>query len=213
MNKKKIVVILIALLMIPMFFSIQGTFAKYKSTVKNTDNARVAKWNVNVDTTIDLFKDSYITGVKSLNNDKVVAPGTEGEYTFTISGAPETNYKLSLDAVGKDDIGRILYDFDDMCPTTDIDMLALCILSTFSTDVVYPANQPVDYDTESGEQMTHTIRWRWLYEEGEDKDLIDSLKGKNAIVDSNNAGYQLQDKVQLTFKIVAEQTDEEANNE
>jgi len=213
MNKKKIVVALIVLAMIPMFFSIQGTFAKYRSSIEVTDSARVAKWDVNVEKSIDLFQDSYITGVQSLNGNKVVAPGTEGEYTFTISGAPETNYKLRIDASGEDHIGRIEYDFDDSCSTTDIKTLAWCIESTFSIDVVYPANQPVDYDTEIDEQMTHTIRWRWVYDEGEATDYIDSLKGKNAVVDPNSAGYETQDRVKLLFKIVAVQTDEEANYE
>lgn len=211
MKKRVIVMTLLVLATVALIFSVQSTFAKYKTSYTKTDNARVAKWGVNIEKSIDLFSSSYASGVASIDKSKIVAPGTEGEYVFTISGAPETNYKLRIDATGTDTIGRLEYDFDDMCPTTDIRELARCIQETFNRDIVYPANQPVDYDLETGEQWTHTISWRWLYEQGDLEDQKDTIKGKEAVIDKNDPKYSSQGMVTLSFKIVAEQAKEIAD--
>lgn len=96
-------------------YSVSGTYAKYISTIGGTDKARVAKWSFNDGAEeIDLFKESY-TGangkyVQSLGCtgegdakvcDDVVAPGTNGLYTFQLNGnatdiISEVNYKVTM---------------------------------------------------------------------------------------------------------------------
>lgn len=91
--------------------AISGTFAKYTSSQKATDSARVAYWGFNKDATIDfeLFKTAYDSDasptVKSKNTDNVIAPGTENSVSFAFSytsntnkniTAPEVDYKISI---------------------------------------------------------------------------------------------------------------------
>lgn len=87
---------------------ISGTFAKYVSSGKANDSARVAKWGVVVDASGSLFGAHYnentnsseetdnkiavtSTNVASFNGDNIVAPGTESDkgLTLAISGKPE----------------------------------------------------------------------------------------------------------------------------
>lgn len=91
-------------------YSVAGTYAKYVSKVDYTDEARVAKFFLDgADQTaaqeIDLFAKSYSYGetedgkkvyVKSLADDKVIAPGTKGEATLSISGIFETAYSTFI---------------------------------------------------------------------------------------------------------------------
>ena len=84
---------------------VSGTFAKYTAYGSGGDGARVAKWGVNVTTsTKGMFSHSYtnddeINGesegatvsVNSLGgtSDYLLAPGTSGSTTITLSGTPE----------------------------------------------------------------------------------------------------------------------------
>lgn len=84
---------------------VSGTWAKYTQTVTGSANARVAKWEVQVNDaavpanlTLNLFdsiKDSdgttAETDVKSKNSDKVIAPGTRGSFEVKVSNASEVN--------------------------------------------------------------------------------------------------------------------------
>ena len=91
---------------------VSGTWAKYTSTVSGKDTARVAKWDVKVNTvkgastkqtvTFDLFSTTAILDTKDglaetdvTNNpddDKnVIAPGTKGKVTFTLRNDSEVS--------------------------------------------------------------------------------------------------------------------------
>lgn len=106
-------------------YSVSGTYAKYTSKIDLTDEARVAswsfaakdgdkcvdmgnaadghKWVCEETNKLDLFADSYSIDnglyVKSFDGDKVVAPGTTGEYKVRFGGAMEVrhDFKLSFD--------------------------------------------------------------------------------------------------------------------
>lgn len=116
-NARKVFLFALALLTVISMGSVSGTYAKYVSQVDLTDEARVAKWQLNVkdingnvlnDTKkINLFAESYSFNgkeyVKSLGVDggpnhvaKVVAPGTKGEYQVNLSGAMETRYNIEI---------------------------------------------------------------------------------------------------------------------
>lgn len=86
-----------------------STFAKYVSENQGEDSARVAKWGVEVTVTGDGFKTSYgkddinakVVGdtVVSSNEEKVVAPGTEGTFGgVKITGTPEVAVKVETTA-------------------------------------------------------------------------------------------------------------------
>lgn len=80
---------------------ISGTFAKYVTTANGSDNARVAKWGITMDNGTAMFSDTYdsgkVVGKDDANKGKlVVAPGTHGSTTYSVSGAPETSYKITF---------------------------------------------------------------------------------------------------------------------
>lgn len=100
--------------------TISGTFAKYVTTATANDEARVAKWGVELQVVGNLFGDTYanvsngnkITAndddtatVRSYNTtdgldgDDVVAPGTKNDegFSFSINGTPEVSGEISID--------------------------------------------------------------------------------------------------------------------
>lgn len=78
--------------------TISGTFAKYTTTASGSDQARVAKWGVEVSgMASNLFAKTYATDTgNALGNvvvadEKVVAPGTKNDtgVNFSLTGTPE----------------------------------------------------------------------------------------------------------------------------
>ncbi len=224
--KKKVLVFLIILATVMTSFSVSRTFAKYISSIDLSDEARVALWDIDITKDVDLFRDSYFVvnengekdyyvkslGCKSIDDeegnaqevcDNVIAPGTSGEYKFTISGTPETNYRIKLKVLEKTDtVGRITYNLDGMCPTDDINELAWCIESLYSIDDVFPATRPTD--------IYHTISWKWDFYKSDDEDKKDTEKGSSAVINEDEFGYNDQSKVKLSVRVTAEQTTDRA---
>jgi len=105
MKRKSMVLGVLLLAVMVTSYSVCGTYAKYVSSIDYTDEARVARWDFNIQetSTVDLFQSSYTTTddngtytyVASKDAAKVVAPGTKGEYTYVLSGTAETNFKVS----------------------------------------------------------------------------------------------------------------------
>ena len=96
---------------------ISGTFAKYTTTASGNDSARVAKWGVDVkvNSAESLFSTQYntheTTAKKNTSNEDiaitvkadsangagdVVAPGTNGVFTFSITGTPEVATSVNV---------------------------------------------------------------------------------------------------------------------
>lgn len=125
------------------------------------------------ETRIDLFKTDYsgigrdIT-VESSNGDRLIAPGTEGEYTFTLknSGNVALDYRVSMDAE--------LYIEGN---TIALDQFPLGIrLRHYSGEYLLGDGETwisvaelEDYITEDTLAINHyawyTIEWKWLFEE------------------------------------------------
>ena len=81
--------------------AVGGTFAKYVTEGSGSDNARVAKWGIMIQTEGDgVFAEEYDGTVEtSVEGEKLVAPGTKGtEFKATVSGKPEVDamFKLAL---------------------------------------------------------------------------------------------------------------------
>ena len=92
---------------------ISGTFAKYTSTATATSTAKVAKWDVSVESTkldsvtktftFDLFE-TIVDTVDDNEDDDVaeghIAPGTKGVYELEITNTSEVavNYTVEIDA-------------------------------------------------------------------------------------------------------------------
>lgn len=90
---------------------ISGTYAKYVTADNGSDSARVARWGVTIDATVDMFADAYldeevawvasdsdqtITVRANTEGQNLVAPGTNGTMAnFDISGVPEVDVKVT----------------------------------------------------------------------------------------------------------------------
>lgn len=203
MKKRIVLICMIILVALITSFSIASSFAKYKEEKSSTDEARVAKWDINYKHDIDLFKDSNESGtIKSLNGDNVIAPGSSGEYNFTITGAPETSYTLTVEALKLEDpTGKLSFKLDN-CEFSDVDELNVCLRRTYRPKV-YAPNTAADYDDESEEQIYHTISWSW--EDDGTPNKSDTDLGSSAIIDKNHPEYDNQKKVSIVINVEAEQ--------
>lgn len=94
-------VLMLALVLITSCF-VGGTFAKYVTSGKGEDTARVAKFGVEITANGSTFAESYnndknVTTVAA--SEKVVAPGTKGDMvSMTLSGTPEVAVKVTYEA-------------------------------------------------------------------------------------------------------------------
>lgn len=158
---KRLIVLLLCSTLITAHFT-SGTYAKYTSSMKTTDTARTARWGINVENEVDLFKASVIKGLNgsSTNEDNIIAPGTSGEYTFVISGSAETAYKIDIDAELEDYTGgRIHYYWDGEELQTGADLVHT-LKTALSNNKVYAPGCNLE-----NSQGKHTIGWKWEYEE------------------------------------------------
>lgn len=113
----RVAVALLALTMITSCF-VGSTFAKYVTKAEGTDNARVAKWGILVSVNGDAafsneyeaHDESYTLGdvtVKSFDDSKVVAPGTDsGDDGLVghVGGTPEVAVRYTLEIKDWEDI-------------------------------------------------------------------------------------------------------------
>ena len=159
MKKKTAIIISVLFSVIATSFFVSGTFAKYTLTVTGTDQARVAKWGINIVNNVDLFSASTYENVKKSEDENlaIIAPGTEGSYTFTINGQPEVSYRIKVKVLEKkDDTGRIKFYLNKRY-VGDIYDLADAIEQLYPPNQVYPPNTLAD--------VKQTISWKWEYEE------------------------------------------------
>lgn len=172
-------------------YSVSGTYAKYTTSKTYTDSARVAKWGIGMTNEVNLFSSDYVD-VKSVDGKDVVAPGTKGEYTFELTGAPETNYTLDVEVTGTDNIGQLVYTLDNVEYATMAELVA-AIDALYDPAKVYAANV--------SSESRHTIGWYWTFEEDEANNTTDTTLGNKNVLDT----------VSLTVTINAVQSEETAN--
>lgn len=143
-------------------YAVSGTYAKYTSNVTNSDSARVAKWGIGITNEVNIFTSDY-TDVKSADGKDVVAPGTAGSYTFTLTGAPETNYTLSVDITDNstDAIPQLVYTLDYDEDTNNVTYATLAQLEE-AIEAIYSPTKVYAANTNSA--STHTIGWYWAFD-------------------------------------------------
>ncbi len=111
--KKKLSILAVLVLAVAISaYSVGGTYAKYTSTITGTSStARVAKWGFTVGgnpitnsfsfNLFDTLKEADTTtaegDVTSSNDDKVVAPGTGGQFALSLTNAGEVNAAYTID--------------------------------------------------------------------------------------------------------------------
>lgn len=168
------VVLVLALIAVIAIIALSGTYARYVSTSTGTDKARVAHWKVNATNEVsNLFADSYTHVVGKDGDTSVIAPGTSGTYTFSITGSVETDYKLKINATGTDDINGavtgyspIKYTFQKNSETAKTGLTFDALLSEINkiddgTTTHTAGSLPTD---------TYTIGWAWAIDGDDAKD-------------------------------------------
>ncbi len=143
---------------------ISATIAKYISTISDSDTARVALFqvdtNIDDEQEFDLFGTLYDsdgtleTDVLSLQNDKVIAPGTKGYFDIDIENNSEVSVAYNLNFTWKKTDLKIPIEFS-------VDE------KTWHTTTLRGLN--VDGELRvSDEPVTETVRvyWRWRFERG-----------------------------------------------
>lgn len=149
----------------------QGTQAKQqakKQGINVSDNTQV--WTT--DTEVELFKVSYKNNkgeitVKSAGNDKVIAPGTDGSYTFDLKNTSKqaSDYKIWVETTISSNItamplqtrmsgaqGWMLGDKNNWKDAKDLDGIS--------------TTQQLD----AGKSAQYTIYWQWPFEQGRDEE-------------------------------------------
>lgn len=176
MKKKIAMLAVLVMAVIASAYSVSGTYAKYITTKTVSDSARVAKWQIGELTTMDLFKESYLSDAvkSSVNGEDIVAPGTSGSYTFQVTGSVETNYRLNLEVTtATDTVGQIVYKLDGNKVGTNgtISELKTALERLYDGTTVYTAGNI--------SETQHTISWEWVFEDALDasKDTTDTALG------------------------------------
>lgn len=169
------VLLVLTLIIVAVIIAVSSTYARYITAITGTDKARVAHWKVNATNEIeDLFADSYTHVVgKDGDGTAVIAPGTSGTYTFSITGSVETDYKLTINATGTDDINGavsgynpIKYTFQKNSETAKTGLTFAALLTEINgiddgTTTHKAGTLPTD---------TYTIGWSWAIDGDDAKD-------------------------------------------
>ena len=154
----------------------EGTTTGNTTTGSTTGNANAGFqvsddqqiWST--DTSIDLFHIRYTNGygeisVRGENGDKIVAPGTDGQYTFSLknTGSKEADYKVWIEAsTSSGDI-----DFPVLTKMKNTDGWLLGSDDTWENaeDLNGVSAQG---QMEAGKSQDYTIYWQWPFEQEED---------------------------------------------
>lgn len=190
--------------------STNTTSAETVSTTEKLTSTQAQKFNFQVtddqsiwstDTVIELFETSYrndegkIT-VQSADNGKVVAPGTGGNYTFSVKNASKlnSNYQIWLDTNINVGASGIPIEFrisgsDGWLSGNDGEWLTADEL-----------NQAVERkNLYSGKSTEYTLYWRWAFERGEDEN--DTSYGNVSLGESNVSGGQMNVSQSVSYKV------------
>ncbi len=207
MKKKMTAFIALVMAVVITASSVSGTYAKYTTSAESADEARVAKWAVNATNTVDLFASSYIVGGTKAtgtageetivqSTEKVVAPGTKGEYSFTLSNTGnETNYTLAVEIVDGadksfDNIKNITYSLDGT-EVGDFDALKAALTDLYKDEVYAP----------TATMQGHKIGWEWKFDQYTTVADTDTVHE-----DDTTLGTAGTAQVKLTVKVTATQS-------
>ena len=159
--------------------AISSTFAKYTSESTGTDSARVAKWDIQINSTsmktatqtfdFNLFNTTYddatSPSVKSSKNDKVIAPGTQGLFALVIKNGSEVTATYEIDYTVTNSASiPVQFSVDNGTSWTD-DL----------TDVAATA-------LAMGSSKTITIQWKWEFSGDDSTDTGLGEKGTDTLI-------------------------------
>lgn len=241
MKRKALIVAVMALLLVAILAMSVSTFAKYTTTTNISSNsAAVAKWGFAASIQAnDMFGDAYGTATASVaskdtwvansneagtlsvkatsGGTEVVAPGTKGSMTFSITGTAEVLAQITVkvDASSKDvsltkTEGNKTYNPIKWTLKKDGVAVSGCENTTFSAITTYleAMDEVVDPAENYSKAGNYEISWVWALNNSADMlngaadsiDAADTMLGQAAISGAP-AGYTAVTTVTLDFSI------------
>ena len=194
-KNKKIMLIGLLVLSIAITGTLIGTLAKYVTSRTVSDNAVVAKFGLNIPNVINLFSDSYTNVQADTEGKKIIAPGTEGQYKFEVTGTSEVAYKVSANVL-------VVYseEWDGYAPLkfsingtdwTDFEEFKVNLSNALGSETMDPNEE---YSS------TQTIYWQWPFYTSDGDDISDTQMG--GIASEGTAP-----KVTISIEVIAAQID------
>lgn len=216
-NSRRLMAIIAVVLMVCLILAMGAvTFAKYITSGTTGDQtATAAKWGFVV--TVDVSKllgenykksdessfaevtsdDSGVAVKASATGSKVVAPGTSGSVTFTISGSAEVAAKVSIKLLGDtkeigianatDPYNPIKWTYKNGSTTKTADSLNGLVTEIDNLLTIEPGTSLIN--------ETYTISWEWALETGDTNDLKATNNVKDTVI-----GYKADGKAYTAIK-------------
>ena len=170
-NRKRLLLALLAFSMV-LTGAFVGTLAKYVTSSTATDEASAASFGLNIPNTIALFSESYDNVESDSDGKNIIAPGTEGEYVFELTGSSEVAYKVSaaISVTYSEEWGdyaplEFSLDGDDWM---DMDDFKIALSNELETETLAPNTL---YNN------AQTIHWQWPFYVSDENDLKDTVIG------------------------------------
>ncbi len=204
-DKKRLSIICVAVLLLVAVIGMSAyTFAKYvTSTEVPSTSATVAKWGFVVSANAgDLFASDYsVNGSETLAtkvddgvavdaSSSVVAPGTTGSMTFSISGTAEVRAQVTVEATVADIVltdGTNKYNPVKWTLTKDGEAVENCNGVTLATIKTYLDSMDATIEAGATNTLagTYTLSWSWafdgsadpVWENGPDGNTADTYLG------------------------------------
>lgn len=201
MNKKFFTnflgVMLIAITACLLFVSV--TLAKYTQTVSGTDSARVAKFSYTVKdqannilskdtiTQLALFETADVNVLDVVGDQKLIAPGTNGNFTITVENASEVNVDDTFILDLTNAAGLPVYftyngkNYSDVLVTNGVNKIDGKI-TDLATEL---SNTVTELQMLDGTQ-DYLINWNWDFNgkyTGQ-SDIIDTTLGEKTVLDT-----------------------------
>lgn len=213
-KSKTIIVAAIVLMLCLITTCVVGTtLAKYTTSGSGNDSAQVAKWGVKIEILGDkLFNNQYnnpsdseVT-VKSTSD--VVAPGTSGSTTFSISGTPEVALNVSINFVKTSDVYLDSYhplvftlkQVENYAGPVDVTLKS----GTLEEIETYLHSWSQDYNPNTKLDATFELSWVWAFNGA--NDVNDTLLG-DLIAETQTTDKSYSTSVGYTLTVTATQID------
>lgn len=179
-TKKGILLMLVLLLFVVETYLVTGTYAKYTTEVTGKSETTIAGWAWEINdealtketTTYELnlfetINDSNATDEEGNVAEKMIAPGTSGNFPIKIKNNSEVDATYAYDFKVTNSLGAKIQWSDDNTNWTD----NIADLNVLPTTLAI-----------GSEATTKTIYWKWVFEEDENQDAKDTEVGFNAAV-------------------------------
>ena len=208
-KKKKMLVILSIVLMLTMVVGMGAfTFAKYVTTQTAGDQADAAQWGfvITADASKLFGKDYTLSGtgtsatvvptgsgvaVKATGEGNVVAPGTTGSMTFSISGKAEVRAKVSLELAPTTDIYlNTYYPVKWTLKENGTSVRTDVTLSEALTALESSVDGIGSIEPGTVVNKTYVLSWTWAFDSGNNKsDTVLGLLAGGKTVEQINTIY------------------------